>query len=65
VSAAAGLADAVWTSEQVTQHRGPSLPLLSVFQALGITSAELKAAVPNLQMPTERINAPVSPAQGW
>ena len=43
------------TPEQAVQHRGPWLPLLSVFQALGTTPEQLPATVPYLQVPTERI----------
>ncbi|MFZ0407399.1 MAG: tetratricopeptide repeat protein [Cyanobium sp.] len=53
--AAAGIADAVWTPEQAAQHRGPWLPLLSVFQALGQSPDALAAAVPYLQVPAARI----------
>ncbi len=54
--AAAGLADFVWTPQQSAEHRGPWLPLLSVFQALGTSPWELPAAVPYLQAPLERID---------
>ena len=49
--AAAGLADVVWTPEQAIRHRGPWLPMLSIFQALGTSPLELPASVPYLQVP--------------
>jgi tetratricopeptide (TPR) repeat protein len=53
--AAAGLADAVWAPEQAIRHRGPWLPMLSIFQALGTSPRELPASVPYLRVPAPRL----------
>ncbi len=55
--ATAGIADFVWTPEQAAEHRGPWLPLLSVFQALGASPETLPAAVPYLQVSRQRIDS--------
>jgi tetratricopeptide (TPR) repeat protein len=53
--ACSGIADAVWTPEQANRHRGPWLPMLSVFQALKTTPHTLPAPVPYLQVPAALI----------
>ena len=53
---ASRLADAVWTPPQAEGHRGPWLPLFSLFQVLGCSPWDLPAPTPYLRVPEARLS---------